>query len=285
MDAGRTFRVAVVSLACAAALTASSAAGGSAGVTTYVALGDSYSAAPLVPVTRTAAGCYRSSRNYPSLVARALTGESLDDRTCSGADTADLTQRQLPDIPPQFEALTADTDLVTVGIGGNDSSVYSILTSGCPSLRASDPTGSPCRRAMHEYGADRLFTAVATTEDRLVDVVAAVRERAPDARIMLVGYPQIAPRQGTCPDLLPLADGDYRYANQVILRLTLAVRHAAARTNVDYIDVWKASQGHDVCSEDSWVNGRTTDPKRALAYHPFAEEQAAVAALILDELG
>ena len=102
---------------------------------------------------------------------------------------------------------------------------------------------------------------------------------------MLVGYPQLAPSQGTCPDLLPLADGDYHYANQVNMRLTMAVRHAAAQTHVDYVDVWRASQGHDICSADPWINGQVTDPTRAQNYHPFANEQAAVAALILDQLG
>src|SRR6188472_4098739 len=44
----------------------------------YVALGDSYAAAPLVPVTDVANGCFRSSSNYPSIVAKKL-GADLDD--------------------------------------------------------------------------------------------------------------------------------------------------------------------------------------------------------------
>jgi len=254
-------------------------------VSRYVALGDSYSAAPLVPTLQIAGGCFRSTNNYANVVSRALPGDTFVDRTCSSADTADLTASQLPGTPAQLSAVTADTDLVTLGIGGNDESVFGTLVGLCTSLRASDPTGAPCRDLMRSDGEDRLLAAVARTEDRIVEVVAGIQERAPQARVMLVGYPQIAPSQGTCPGLLPLADGDYHYANQVNKRLTTAVRHAAAQTHVDYVDVWQASQGHDVCSADPWINGQVTDPTRALNYHPFANEQAAVAALILDQLG
>ena len=44
------------------------------------------------------------------------------------------------------------------------------------------------------------------------------------------------------------------------------------------------SRGHDVCSDDPWVNGAVTQPTRALAYHPFAVEQQAVADLVRDAL-
>ena len=60
------------------------------------------------------------------------------------------------------------------------------------------------------------------------------------------------------------------------------LRFAAEETGSTYVDVWAASQGHDICSEDPWVNGAVTDQQRAAAYHPFAEEQAAVADLVVD---
>jgi hypothetical protein len=49
--------------------------------------------------------------------------------------------------------------------------------------------------------------------------------------------------------------------------------------------VWQASQGHDVCSADPWINGQRTDPTRAQQFHPFANEQAAIADLIVSSLG
>ena len=68
----------------------------------YVALGDSYSAAPLVPTLQFAGGCFRSTNNYASVVSRVLPGETFVDRTCSGADTADMTSPQLPGHRPSW---------------------------------------------------------------------------------------------------------------------------------------------------------------------------------------
>lgn len=251
----------------------------------YVALGDSYTAAPLVPQLLVANGCFRSTNNYPHVVARALGVTDFADVSCSGADTADLYSSQLPGVGPQLDAVTAATDLVTVGIGGNDESVFGTLVGYCPTLRASDPDGAPCRDAMRAAGGDRLYDAVARTHQRVDAAVAAIRARAPEAEVVVVGYPQIAPRTGTCPDLLPLADGDVRYAVTVNQRLTQALKDAAAAHDADYADVWKASRGHDICSDDPWVNGQYTDPTRAQSFHPFADEQAAVAELVLAEVG
>src|SRR3954462_5512053 len=60
----------------------------------YVALGDSYTAAPLVPPTDSSTICLRSGVNYPALVARAMPGTALTDVSCSGATTADTTRSQ-----------------------------------------------------------------------------------------------------------------------------------------------------------------------------------------------
>src|SRR4051794_32640984 len=89
----------------------------------YVALGDSYSAGPLVTTIRSdPSGCVRSTDNYPAFLADWLSVGSYIDVTCSGADTDDLTGRQLMldgnRTAPQLDALSTDTDLVTLGIGG-----------------------------------------------------------------------------------------------------------------------------------------------------------------------
>ena len=101
----------------------------------YVAMGDSFTAAPFVPLTDIARGCLRSSNNYPHLVAAALHIDDLQDRSCSGAQTADLpgsqrTARGL-NVPPQFLALDEETDLVTVGIGANNHRLYAQIATVC----------------------------------------------------------------------------------------------------------------------------------------------------------
>ena len=60
----------------------------------YVALGDSYTAAPLVPPTDTTTICLRSAVNYPALVAEAMSGTMLTDVSCSGASTRNTTEPQ-----------------------------------------------------------------------------------------------------------------------------------------------------------------------------------------------
>ena len=72
------------------AVTAASAA---AATGPYVSLGDSYTAAPLVPnPTGNPILCGRSTNNYPSDVARAIAPSTFKDVSCSSATTADMTQ-------------------------------------------------------------------------------------------------------------------------------------------------------------------------------------------------
>ena len=232
-----------------------------------------------MPVTDLANGCFRSSANYPALVASEL-GAKVDDRSCGAARIAHLRTSEFPDVPPQFTALKPGVDVVTIGIGGNDEGVFSRLTQRCPALRATDPRGAPCQAAMSSGGRDVLLAALARTGNRLATAIGEVRKRAPEAQVIVVGYPQIVSADNVC-DRLPLARGDYAYAEKVNLALADALRSAARATGSTYVDVWTASQGHDVCSDDPWVNGSVNDKKRAAAYHPFAAEQVAVADLVV----
>ena len=252
----------------------------------YVALGDSYTAAPLVPETDINNGCLRSTDNYPALVAAGLEGTELVDVSCSGASSASMVGVQHTGDqaqPPQFDALTRATDLVTVGIGGNDFNLFATLLGTCTRLGSSDPTGAPCRAQLTADGGDRLTRELSQIQRHVASVVAGIRDRAPKARVVVVGYPQIIPDHGTCKKLLPLATGDYAYARHVNEGLARAVERGARRADT-YVDVFAHSAGHDICAERPWINGRDTDASRALAFHPFAKEQAAVARLVLARL-
>jgi lysophospholipase L1-like esterase len=254
----------------------------------YVALGDSFTAATGVPDPDPAgANCTRSTNNYPSVLARSWPGTEVVDVSCGAADTTHMTKPQKPFgavVPPQFDALTADTDLVTIGIGGNDFGVFASLIFSCPQLAKGDRKGAPCAESMRKPGGgDRLLDKTDKTGKRVLKVVKGVQRRSPNARILLVGYPQIAPSRGTCATL-PLAKGDYAYSLRINKRLNAVIRRAAKKTGAEYVNVWRASRGHDVCSEDPWVNGKdNTD--QAIFYHPFANEQAAVAELIRAKVG
>lgn len=285
----RTTSLAVLALAMVAGATApaSSAPPEPDHYEEYVALGDSYTAGPLIPEVQPAGGCIRSTNNYPSLLADRLDVEVFRDVSCTGADTTDMADPQqtaLGLVPPQLAALDADTDLVTLGVGGNDFSVFAQLVTVCPSLRPLDPSGAPCRDYFGAGGRDELRDSIDQTTERLIEVVRSIRERSPEATVLLVGYPQIAPQRGTCPAKLPLADGDYRYVIRIERDLNAALRLAAARGGAEYVDTFRASRGHDICADDPWVNGQRTDPGRALSYHPFLAGMVGVADVVATEL-
>lgn len=251
----------------------------------YVALGDSFTAGPLIaPEDPAGQACGRSLANYPHLLAARLDVDTLRDVSCSGAATTHLRSRQsgmFGTNAPQFRALRDSTDLVTLGIGGNDFAVFGRLITGCAQARSQDPDGAPCRERL--AGIADVFDQ---TGRRVHDALVEIQQRAPDAEVLLVGYPRLFPRDGTCPDVLPFADGDYAFASSVQQQLNQALRRAAESAEVAFVDVARPSRGHDACAgEDAWVNGRRTVDGEALSYHPFDRGMAAVADLVYAELG
>jgi lysophospholipase L1-like esterase len=256
---------------------------------TYVALGDSYTAAPGVPQTEQQSGCLRSNGNYPTLLAHQLHMKFVDV-SCVGATTAALTGAQSADghvLRAQFAALDRHTSLVTLGIGGNDLELFRTAIGTCGQFALDHPKGSPCRDYYEADGKKNnpLLDKVGRIGGRVTKALKEIHRRAPNARVVLVGYPQPVPAHGTCR-ILPLAAGDYPFARSILSALDAALEKAAAKGRAIYIDMEKASRGHDVCAgADAWVNGVNTDIARALAFHPFAAEQQAVADLIMAKLG
>jgi lysophospholipase L1-like esterase len=253
----------------------------------YVALGDSYSAGPLIPTTDLAGGCVRSDHDYPSLVAARLHVAHFVDVTCSAATTRELTHAQHPfvgsSIPPQIDAVTPRTDLVTLGIGGNDLGLFESLVRACSPVAGSRAAGASCRGRLRSGGPD-LRARTATIGRRVTGALRAVRHRAPRATVLLVGYLRLVPDRGSCP-ALPLAPADYAVGRRTTAALNRALARAAASTGATFVDMYAASRGHDICSSDPWVNGRTTDRSKALAFHPFAAGMRADADQVVAALG
>lgn len=266
-------------------------AGSGGALSSYVALGDSYSAAPGNPVTSAAGGCERSDHDYPHLLAQRLGIADLADVTCSGAQTKDFAGRQQPyggsgPVAPQLDAVTPSTDLVTVSIGGNDLNLIGLLYE-CGTMAAQGSggqgssgqgTGSPCA----DRYSKQVEGAVPEVQQRVTEAVRAVRRKAPRARVVVVGYPQPFPTSGTCP-ALPLAPGDYAFAATIMDRLNTILSTAAGATGATYVDVSGPSRGHDICSSSPWINGAQAAGD-AQPIHPFPREQTAVAGLIADAL-
>lgn len=255
--------------------------------TRYVALGDSYVSGPALGPTTGPAGCLRTTRNYPHLLAQRLDLD-LVDASCGGATTGDLSgdvtggqEVGEDEVPPQLDALTDDTRLVTLGIGANDEDVFATSVAVCARLARRDPGGSPCADAAQASGGDAA-ERIDDLEDDLTDAVGEILERAPRARVLLVGYPQVVPARGRCAQI-PLARGDYAFVRRVLGLLNTALRTAAGRAGAEYVDVAAASRGHDACSAQPWVAGhRPTSP--AHPFHPYRVEARAVADLLAERL-
>lgn len=251
----------------------------------YVALGDSYSAASgvLPPDPTAPLLCLRSARNYPHVIA-AKTGARLVDVTCGAAETRHFTTSQYPGVAPQVDALGPDTDLVTMTIGGNDSGVFigAILACGAAGLLTLGQ-GSPCA---DRYGSSFEDTVRTTTYPALVAALQAVRARAPQARVAILGYPWLLPATGGCFDRMPVARGDVPYLRSLQATLNDAIGRAAAATGVTYVDLAGISEGHDACQPLGvrWIEPVlwTTNP---VVVHPNALGEANMAAATTRVLG
>ncbi|QWC86503.1 SGNH/GDSL hydrolase family protein [Nocardioidaceae bacterium] len=223
-------------------------AGDGRGPLTYVALGDSYSAATgVLPLEVNAQPqCLRSERNYPSVIASRL-GARLTDVSCGAADTSDFFTAQYDNVPRQLAALDRRTDLVTMTIGGNDSSVFSdaILSCGAAALTTLG-RGNPCEQ---QYGRSFVRTVRQDTFPAIRKALRAVHRKAPNAEVAILSYPWILPKRVGCFPQMPVARGDVRYLRELQRVLNRVVRRAADATGTTFVGLNRASNGHDACQE------------------------------------
>jgi lysophospholipase L1-like esterase len=273
-------RLATCVLATAAVVTGVAVAPAASGATPqrYVALGDSYSAASGVfpPDPTAPPECARSTSNYPHDLA-AATAAQLTDVTCGAAQTKDYFSAQYPGVPPQLDAVRADTQLITMTIGGNDNNVFidTIVECGSAGLSTAGQ-GSPCK---DRYGSSFSDTIRNQTYPALVNALRAVRAKAPAARIAILGYPWIMPPTVGCFDKMPIAQGDVPYVHGIQATLNDAVQRAAEATGVRYVNMNVVSQGHDACQPIGvrWIEPvlQGTNP---VIVHPNALGEAGMAA-------
>jgi lysophospholipase L1-like esterase len=247
----------------------------------YVALGDSFTAGPLIPIQHgTPLGCLRSTKNYAAVAARQLSVGTFVDVSCSGADTGDMTAAQ--DVtpgtnPPQFTALTADTTLVTLGIGGNDIG-YTDIFQTCAELSFRNPFGAPC---MAEFG-DELDQRIADTAPKVAAVLEGIRERAPQARILVVGYLRLLPASRGCWPVVPVARGDVPWLDGIEQSLNGMLEDQAERHGAGFVDAYAGGSGHDMCASpgEKWVEG-LVPTSLAAPIHPNAAGMAVVAGRVV----
>jgi GDSL-like Lipase/Acylhydrolase family len=214
----------------------------------YVALGDSYAAGPLIPLQIPPLGCLKSNNNYAHIAQRRMAFAEFRDPSCSGAETEDMTQPQGvtpgPN-PPQFDSLSADTELVTINIGGNDIG-FSSIAEDCFTFQR---TGSPCRDRYVVNGRDEISERIQATAPLVAAVFQGIHDRSPSARVFVLTYAAIFPERGTfgCWPQMPVASGDIAYLREKQKELNAMLVDQAAANGVGVIDWYEASIGHDAC--------------------------------------
>lgn len=248
----------------------------------YVAMGDSAAAAPLVPHQAEPVGCLKSTNDYPSVLARRIGAASFADVTCSGARTADLVSRSQPTrsgpVPPQLDAVTADTQLVTVTIGGNDVDLPKIAAM-CRRTSLDIP---PCSSDLVVNGVDQISEAIAADAHHWSDLVDEIRDRAPEARVTLVGYGTYVRPEGCFP-AEPINPVDAAYFQAKIDELNDRLSQVAADRGVEFFDTRPLTVGHDICAAetDRYIEG-FAPASPAAPLHPNGAGAMAVGTALAD---
>ncbi|KAA0918690.1 SGNH/GDSL hydrolase family protein [Dietzia sp. ANT_WB102] len=251
----------------------------------YVALGDSYAA--FGDDTKPAggpAGCARSLANYPhQLDANAAVG-ALTDATCGGAQTKDiLVETQFPGAPPQIESLEADTDLVTLSIGGNDVGFGTIVGCITAHLRPDGPAQPfDCRETIG--GAVAQDIALVFGADGAVDdVYAAIDEASPNATVVATQYLPLMPAANDdgCFFTTAIGPANLEWAREITKAINDAV-DAAARRNGHFSVLPVSDTDRSGCApvDERWVVFADGSQNNTAAFHPTALGQQAMAAAI-----
>ena len=255
-----------------------------------VALGDSYTAGEMLPLNLTSPppGCLRSPRAYAALVANALKATFVD-AACSGAGVKEMVgsqQTYLGTNPPQLSALAPDDALVLMTLGGDDIGFLNVLHT-CMTLSIIHlGDGSPCKSYYTSGGNDQLAAKVVAETAKMADVLSAIHARAPQARIVVVGYPDLFPQGGGCWPKVPITNGDIAYLRGIGTQLNAMLAGTAAAAGATFVDTYTPTIGHDICQSGAvkYVEG-LVPTSLTFSFHPNARGQAAMAAQVLAALG
>ncbi|MDL4775390.1 SGNH/GDSL hydrolase family protein [Actinomadura xylanilytica] len=284
-----TFALAGLTVATAAPAVAAAPSGNTGQAGVYVALGDSMASGPLIPDITGPIGCGRSTHNYAHELKARIDPAAFRDVTCSGASTKHMTESQDTSVlgqstgivPPQFDALSADTTLVTMTIGGNDTGLVGVAQD-CVRV---DPTAKPCKDDYTEGGVDKVAERVKEFEPKLSAVLDGIRQRSPNARVVLTGY-GLYIKPGGCWPTQPVLPVDADYLQASVNLMNGVIERQAAAHGATYVDLVGPSQGHDTCQSSSkrWIEGYVPT-NLAAPLHPNRSGEENYARIIGDRIG
>ncbi|MES2682795.1 MAG: SGNH/GDSL hydrolase family protein [Pseudomonadota bacterium] len=242
----------------------------------YVAMGSSFAAGPAISEAAADSPwfCARSRDNYAQQLAR-LRGLSLVDVSCGGATSRHLLDGGQWMQPAQIAAVTPDTELVTITIGGNDIAyIGQLMARAC-----GDSTPWLQRRlgGCKLRSVAQMQQGLVGLQQQLLAVIAELRRRAPQARIVLLTYQSVLPESGSC-ERLALGTAQADEMRGIASQLAETTRAAAAQGGASVMDASRLTQGHDACADEPWMNGMY--PAGGLLgapLHPTIEGMTAIA--------
>ena len=200
------------------------------------------------PISADGTSCQRSVYAYPSLIS-STAGYALNFRACSGAKVADVRSTQL-------SALTASTSYVTISVGGNDAGFSGVLTQ-C----ALPGWASNCNGAID--GARAIIQSALPTALR--SLYASIRSAAPNAKVVVVGYPRIFNGED-CNLLTWFSPSEETRLNETADLLNGKLGDAARTAGFRFANPTSRFVGHAVCDSNAWLNGLSSPVGES--FHP-----------------
>ncbi|WP_406325397.1 SGNH/GDSL hydrolase family protein [Streptomyces niveus] len=264
----------------------------------WVALGDSYTAG-VIPAAGEVFeiprdGCERTDLSYPQVIDRDLGSLiELTNVSCGAATIEDITfQAQnpigrhlppfsedpdypFPPVPPQSEAVSPGTDVITVGAGGNTLGFADMLFNCLQLGSGTGGVGTPCRDELADSVPDRLNKV----SEQYGDMLATLQERAPHAKTLAVGYPTVIPedtskcRYNDWEQFASITPGDLDWLRDDVLKpLNKVIEKSAGNHGASFVDLYDSSRNHSVCDSGKWVEGVFTQfPTEVAFVHPNAK--------------
>ncbi|MER5502910.1 MULTISPECIES: SGNH/GDSL hydrolase family protein [unclassified Streptomyces] len=220
----------------------------------YVALGDSYSSGVGAGSYLSDSGdCRRSTKSYPYLWAAANSPSSFSFVACSGATTSSVASTQLG-------ALSSSTGLVSVTAGGNDVGFADVMQA--------------CVLNGEATCLSRVNTAVSQAQNslpsKLGSLYTSIRSRAPQAHVVVLGYPRFYQLSGSC--IAGLSEKERAAINNASDVLNGVIAKQAANSGFTFSSVVDEFSGHELCSGSAWLHSVTLPVYNS--YHPKAAGQS-----------
>lgn len=263
----------------------------------YVAFGDSSSTGSGLSTETTADSpplCYQTAKGYPHFVKQVLGFTDFKTVTCASAGITEFTNQQplyqwpstTPSAyaPPQFDALTSDTTLVTISIGANDAG-YGTYANAC--LKNTNLSTTPCKDQFASSGVNELVESARwAITNRLGTAIDQIHARSPQAEVWVIGYARLIPDDvATCPGKVEVSIGDGPIFNAWQVAVKDFAKSEAEAHDAYYLDVYTPSAGYDGCLAGPSVRWSNPGPAATTSgwdLHPTEAGELAVANLFVD---